>query len=43
MRAGITETLYGKVSAPSAGERNHVQLEPQDKRQGNVVLNHVGT
>lgn len=31
------ETPYGKVSAPSAGETDHVQLEPQDKTQGNVA------
>ena len=31
------ETLYGKVFAPNAGERDHVQLEPQDKAQGNVA------
>lgn len=30
------ETLHGKASAPSAGEREHVQLEPQDKTQGNT-------
>lgn len=38
MRAGIMETLHGKVSAPSAGEKGHVQVEePQDKRQGNMA------
>lgn len=31
------ETLCGKVSAPNAGERDHVQLEPQDKTQGNIA------
>lgn len=36
-RAGFMETLYGKVSAPNAGERDHVQLEPQDKTQGNIA------
>lgn len=30
------ETLHGKASAPSAGEREHVQPEPQDKTQGNT-------
>lgn len=32
---GIMETLHGKASAPSAGEREHVQPEPRDKTQGN--------
>lgn len=31
---GIMETLHGKASAPSAGGREHVQLEPRDKTQG---------
>lgn len=31
------ETLYGKVSAPNAGERDHIQLEPQDKTQGTIA------
>lgn len=37
-RAGFMETLYGKVSAPNAGERDHVQLEPQDKTQDQPVM-----
>lgn len=32
--AGIMETLHGKASALSAGERNHVQLENKDKTRG---------
>lgn len=44
MLAGITETLHGKVSAPSAGERGHEQVEPQDKTQGNLkLLNLLGS
>lgn len=31
------ETLHGEVSAPNAGERGHVQVEPQDKTQGNMA------
>ena len=31
---GIMETLHGKASALSAGEREHVQLEPRGKTQG---------
>jgi len=34
--AGTTETLRGRASAPSAGERNHVQLDPQDKTPGRL-------
>lgn len=34
---GIMETLRGKASAPSAGERKHVQLEPPGRTtQGNT-------
>lgn len=33
------ETLHGKVSAPSAGERGHAQVDPQDKTQGNMAQN----
>lgn len=36
------ETLYGKVSAPSAGERDRVQLEPQAKTQGKNCFKSFG-
>lgn len=39
MRAGIMETQFGKGSAPSAGERGHVQVDPQDKTRGNTASN----
>lgn len=32
------ETLYGRASAPNAGERDHAQLEPQDMTQGNISI-----
>lgn len=37
------ETLRGKASAPSAGERKHEQLEPRGKTQGKhaVYSNHL--
>ena len=34
---GIMETLHGKASAPSAGGREPVQLEPRDKTRGKAT------
>lgn len=35
------ETPHGKASAPSAGEREHVQLKPPDEMQGKNVAKNV--